>query len=130
MSEGRRLVIDAMNVIGSRPDRWWNDPERAMREFAVVVDSFAENTGDHITVVFDKNPGFLPPLQHMDVLFARRKGRNAADWEIEQIIAALEDPENVTVVTSDKALAEKVRSLGAKVVGSGAFRKELDAKRG
>lgn len=119
-----------MNVIGSRPDRWWNDPERAMREFAVVAESYAGNTGDRITVVFDKDPGFLPPFEHIDVLIARRKGRNAADYEIEQIVAALEDPENLTVVTSDKRLAEKVTSLGARVEGSGKFRKELDEKRG
>jgi predicted RNA-binding protein with PIN domain len=130
MGAGRRLVIDAMNVIGSRPDRWWNDPERAMREFAVTADSYAQNTGAHVTVVFDKNPGFLPPFQHIDVLIARRKGKNAADYEIEQMVEALDDPENVTVVTSDKRLAEKVAARGAKVEGSGRFRDELDAGRG
>ncbi|HYI44495.1 MAG TPA: NYN domain-containing protein [Actinomycetota bacterium] len=129
MGGGRRLIVDAMNVIGSRPDRWWNDPARAMREFAVVTDSYAARTGDRITVVFDKDPGFLPPMSIIDVLIARRKGRNAADYEIQQIVAALEDPENVTVITSDKRLAEKITSLGAKVQGSGKFRTELDEKR-
>ena len=101
-----------------------------MREFAVVVDSYAANTGDRITVVFDKDPGFLPPLANIDVLIARRKGRNAADHEIQQMVAALEDPENVTVITSDKRLVEKVTSLGARVQGSGKFRTEVDEKRG
>ena len=124
-----RRIIDAMNVIGSRPDRWWNDPDRAMREFAVEVNGYAAETGEGITVVFDKDPTFLPPFDHIDVLIARRKGRNAADYEIEQIVAALDDPENVIVVTSDKRLVDKVRSLGAKVEGSGGFRSRLDARK-
>src|SRR6266571_950443 len=28
---GVRWLIDGMNVIGSRPDGWWNDPDRAVR---------------------------------------------------------------------------------------------------
>lgn len=125
-----RLLIDVMNVIGSRPDGWWNDPDRAMRNFAVALDRYAEGSDDELTAVFDKDPGSLPNVDHIKVVFARRKGRNAADYEIEQIVSGAEEPSQLTVVTSDKRLRETVRSLGADVIPSGVFRRRLDPEPG
>jgi predicted RNA-binding protein with PIN domain len=124
MSE--RWIVDAMNVIGSRPDGWWNNPEKAMREFARALDDYADRTGKDITVVFDKDPGRLLETSHIDVLIARRRGPNAADYEIEQLVEGEEDPQHLRVVTSDRPLADKVRAARAKVVSSGSFRRELD----
>jgi predicted RNA-binding protein with PIN domain len=124
MSE--RWIVDAMNVIGSRADGWWNDPDKAMRDFARELDDHAGSTGKDITVVFDKDPGRLPETSHIDVVIARRRGPNAADYEIEQLVAGDEDPQRVWVVTSDRRLIDKVRATGAKVVSSGTFRRELD----
>jgi predicted RNA-binding protein with PIN domain len=121
-----RWIVDAMNVIGSRPDGWWNDPDAAMRDFAQDVDDHACNTGKDITVVFDKNPGRLPKSKHTNVVIARRRGRNAADYEIEQLVADEDDPTRLRVVTSDRRLIDKVKAAGAKVVSSGSFRQELD----
>src|SRR5918996_2184607 len=121
-----RWIVDAMNVIGSRPDGWWNDPDKAMREFARLLDDHAGSTGKDITVVFDKDPGRLPETSHIDVVIARRRGRDAADYEIEQLVEDDEDPQHLRVVTSDRDLAGKVRVAGAKVVLSGTFRRELD----
>lgn len=115
-----------MNVIGSRPDKWWNDPKKAMREFAITLDAFAINTGHEVTVVFDTDPGPLE-VDTISPVIARRRGRNAADYEIEQIVAADEDPGSLRVVTSDRRLVEKVTELGAKVTSSGRFRNQLDA---
>jgi predicted RNA-binding protein with PIN domain len=124
MSE--RWIVDAMNVIGSRPDGWWNDPDKAMRDFAGALDDHAGKTGKDITVVFDKDPGRLPETSHIDVVIARRRGRNAADYEIEQLVESEEDPKHVVVVTSDRRLIDSVGTAGAKVVTSGNFRQELD----
>ena len=121
-----RWIVDAMNVIGSRPDKWWNDPKKAMREMAVTLDGFAAQTGDDVTVVFDTDPGPRDETPNLEVVIARRKGRNAADYEIEQIVAADEDPSSLRVVTSDKRLVEKVAELGAKVTGSGKFRTQIE----
>ncbi len=114
-----------MNLIGSRPDGWWNNPDKAMRKLAESLDEFAAETGDQVTVVFDKDPGALPPVDHVEVAVARRRGRNAADYEIEQIVGGDEDAASLIVVTSDRELVEKVQALGAKVTGSGSFRKRL-----
>ena len=121
-----RWIVDAMNVIGSRPDGWWNDRDEAMRDFARALDDHAGRTGKDITVVFDKDPGRFPETSHIEVVIARRRGRNAADYEIEQLVEGDEDPERLRVVTSDRRLVDKARAAGAKVVSSGSFRRELD----
>lgn len=122
-----KWLIDAMNLIGARPDRWWNDPDKAMRQMADRLDGYARSTGDDVTIVFDKDPGALPRLERARVVIASWKGRNAADHEIEQMVAGDSAPSQLRVVTSDRKLADKVRSLGAHVVGSGSFRRKLDA---
>jgi predicted RNA-binding protein with PIN domain len=121
-----RYIVDAMNVIGSRPDGWWNDPDKAMRDFVAALDDYASRTGKDITVVFDKDPGLLPESSRIDVVIARRRGPNAADHEIEQLVEGEENPGRLRVVTSDRRLVEAVREAGAKVVSSGSFRHELD----
>ncbi len=119
-------MIDAMNVIGSRPDGWWNDPDRAMRTLAERLDGYAAQTGDEVTVVFDRRPVSLEPHDRVRVVVARWKGRNAADHEIEVMVEDDEEPGALRVVTSDRRLAEKIRALGAIAVPSGSFRARLD----
>jgi predicted RNA-binding protein with PIN domain len=120
-----------MNVIGSRPDRWWNDPDRAVRRFIEELIDYAEATGDEVVAVFDRRPPDLTPGTRgpIEVLFATRTGRNAADHEIAELVAEAEAPETITVVTSDRALAERVKQRGAKVAPSGSFRRRMDATR-
>jgi predicted RNA-binding protein with PIN domain len=129
MGDGRtRWLVDGMNLIGSRPDRWWNDPDRAVRRLIGELDRFAAATGDDLTVVFDRRPPDLQPGRHgaVGVAFASRRGRNAADDEIVDLLAADPDPAGATVVTSDRRLAERVRDVGAGVEPSSRFRRRID----
>jgi predicted RNA-binding protein with PIN domain len=129
MGDGRtRWLVDGMNLIGSRPDRWWNDPDRAVRRLIGELDRFAAATGDDLTVVFDRRPPDLQPGRHgvVGVAFASRRGRNAADDEIVDLLATDPDPAGATVVTSDRRLAERVRDLGAGVEPSSRFRRRID----
>src|SRR5688572_26963518 len=126
MSE--RWVIDAMNVIGSRPDGWWDDRDEAMRAFALAVDDHAASTGKAITVVFDTDPDRLPQTANIEIVIARYSGRNAADREIERLVGEAEDRTSLWIVTSDRALSESVVAAGADVVSAGAFRRELDSQ--
>ena len=48
-------MIDASNVIGSRPDGWWRDREGAARRLVDELRRFAE-TGEDVTVVLDAGP--------------------------------------------------------------------------
>ena len=123
-----RWLVDGMNLIGSRPDRWWNDPDRAVRRLIGELDRFAAATGDDVTVVFDRRPPDVDPGHHgaVRVAFASRRGRNAADDEIVTMVAGDPAPGGSRVVTSDRRLAERVRDLGAGVEPSSRFRRRID----
>ena len=61
------------------------------------------------------------------MLYARRPGANAAD---DRIVAELEldpRPQEALVVTSDRALRDRVTRLGARVEGASALLRRLDA---
>jgi predicted RNA-binding protein with PIN domain len=121
-------LIDGMNLIGSRPDRWWNDPDRAVRRLIGELDRYATATGETVTVVFDRQPPGVPPGAHgaAVVAFASRRGRDAADHEIVRMLAEDPAPDSVKVVTSDRRLVEQARQLGAAVTSSGSFRRRMD----
>ena len=126
-----RWLVDGMNVIGSRADRWWNDPDRAVRRFIDELVDFAEATGEEVVVVFDRRPRDLTAGTRgpIEVMFASRTGRNAADHDIAEFVAQAEAPETITVVTSDRALVDRVKQRGARVATAGSFRRRLDATR-
>ncbi|HEV2874690.1 MAG TPA: NYN domain-containing protein [Thermoleophilaceae bacterium] len=117
---GPRWLVDGMNVIGSRPTGWWRDRPRAMRELVEEL----KRLDAPVTVVFDGRPIELGDTGEVEVVFASRRGRNAADDDVAALAAASE--ERLRVVTSDGELAERVRRSGAEVVGAGAFRARLD----
>jgi predicted RNA-binding protein with PIN domain len=119
-----RWIVDGMNVIGSRPDGWWRDRAGAMRALAEELARWSE--GRELTVVFDGRP-FGLEADAVNVIFASRRGPNAADDDIVRIVEADEDPGGLCIVTSDQELAGRVRELGAEVVSAGAFRALLDA---
>jgi len=120
-----RWVVDGLNVIGSRADGWWRDRRGAMRRLARELDGFVGMTGEPVTVVFDGAPHDVP-ADRVQVRFASRRGPNAADADIAALAESDLDPGSLRVVTSDGALAGRVRSAGAEVVGAGSFRRRLD----
>jgi uncharacterized protein YaiI (UPF0178 family) len=115
-----------MNVIGSRPTGWWRDRPGAMRALASDLERFGAATGEPVTVVFDGKPFEIEPGERVDVRFATRRGRDAADDDIAALVERDGDPASLAVVTSDAGLARRVRDLGATVVGAGEFRGRLD----
>jgi predicted RNA-binding protein with PIN domain len=119
-----RWLVDGMNVIGSRPTGWWRDRPGAMRELVERLGRL----GEPVTVVFDGRPFELEGGEDVEVLFASRRGRNAADDDIAALAAKGGD--DVRVVTSDGELAERVRRSGAEVMGAGTFHDRLDELEG
>jgi len=124
VSVSSRWLVDGLNVIGSRPDGWWRDRQGAMRRLVRRLEQFAERTGDEVTVVFDGEP-FEIESGSVRVVFASRRGRNAADDDIAQLVAHDDDPATLKVVTSDATLAGRVREHGAEVVTGGRFQRDL-----
>lgn len=121
-----RWLVDGMNVIGSRPNGWWRDRPEAMRRLVAELATLAAASGDEPTVVFDCRPFEIGAAPGVEVSFASRRGPNAADDDIAARVARQPDPEGLTVVTSDRGLAERVRSAGAAVMGAREFRARLD----
>jgi predicted RNA-binding protein with PIN domain len=124
-----RTVVDGMNVIGSRPDGWWRDRDAAALRLLRRLQRAAAGSGDAFVLVLDGRPrSEMAEGEHggVDVRYARRRGRDAADDRIVELVAADSDPAGLRVVTSDRALADRVTALGASAEGAGAFLRELD----
>jgi hypothetical protein len=117
-----RWIVDGMNLIGSRPDGWWRDRPRAMRELVEALRGLDEP----VTVVFDGAPFELDDTGPVEVAFASRRGRNAADDDIVDLVIHADEPGALRVVTSDSELARRVEERGAEVVGTGAFGSRLE----
>ena len=124
-----RLIVDGMNVIGSRPTGWWRDRDRAKRGLIATLHDFAAASGASLTVVLDGRPlADMPEGDHdgVRVLYAPRRGRDAADDRIVDLVEADVEPESLVVVTSDAALRRRVERLGAAVMGSSTFLRRVE----
>jgi len=125
------VIVDGMNVIGSRPDGWWRDRDGAVRRLVARLQAHWQSTDDDVAVVLDGRP--LDDLREgihegVEVMYARRAGRNAADDRIVELVRArvTSDDTRLTVVTSDQELSWRVRELGAEVIGARTFLARLD----
>lgn len=74
------LLIDAMNVIGSRPDGWWHDREAAVAAFLEELRAAAPRLeADRLTVVVDGHGTDVAPSDAgVEVVWAGG-GSDAAD---------------------------------------------------
>jgi predicted RNA-binding protein with PIN domain len=115
-----------MNVIGTRPDKWWRDRDRAMLQLVDQLERWAASENEDVTVVFERKPS--PPIRStvITVAHAPKPKANAADDEIVRLLKDDPDPSWVRVVTSDRALTDRSYATGATVEGSDSFRRRLD----
>ncbi|KUI16307.1 RNA-binding protein [Mycobacterium lehmannii] len=122
-----RWIVDGMNVIGSRPDGWWRDRHRAMVTLVKRLESWRAH-GDDVTVVFERPP--QPPIDSsaVTVAYAPRPAPNSADDEIVRLVLADDRPADISVATSDRTLAERVREAGASVVPAERLRDLIDPR--
>ena len=121
-----RWLIDGMNVIGTRPDGWWRDRDAAMLRLVDRLERWAAQSGEDITVVFERPP--RPPIRStvIEVAHAPKPRRDAADDEIVRRLRAEPNPGSVHVVTSDRWLADRAWAIGATVEGAEGFRSRLE----
>jgi uncharacterized protein YaiI (UPF0178 family) len=119
-------VVDAMNVIGSRPDGWWRDRAGAIERLAAQLERWAERSGERVTVVLERRPREPLAVERVAVEWAPEPGRDAADREIVRRLDDWVGDEEVVVVTSDRALADAAREAGAAVEPSSGFRAALE----
>ena len=122
----QRWIVDAMNVIGSRPDGWWKNRREAMVGLVDRLERWAATQDHPVTVVLERP--MSPPIDSsvIEIAHAPRAAANSADDEIVRLVEADHTPQDLTVVTSDGALAERVRSAGASVYPAASFRNLID----
>jgi hypothetical protein len=117
------LVIDAANVIGSRPTGWWRDRPGAARRFTERV---------RATVV----AGRLDPPVKIVLEGQARAGVDEADIDGVEVVHARGEGDDtiaaiagthhdVIVVTADRGLAERVRAVNGEVVGPNSLLDQL-----
>jgi uncharacterized protein YaiI (UPF0178 family) len=120
-------VVDAMNVIGSRPDGWWRDRGGAIERLVAQLDRWAERGEERVTVMLEREPRDQLRAERVEIAWAGAGGRDAADREILARLPGWLAEDEVVVVTSDRDLKAKAVAAGAEVVPSRPFRAELDS---
>ncbi|MCV7103602.1 NYN domain-containing protein [Mycobacterium palustre] len=123
-----RWIVDGMNVIGSRPDGWWKDRGRAMVSLVDRLEAWAPTQEGRVTVVFERPPATAVTSSVVEIAYAPRAAANSGDDEIVRLVRADARPGEIRVVTSDKALTDRVAGLGATVYPSASFRDLIDPR--
>lgn len=122
-----RWLVDGMNVIGTRPDRWWRDRDAAMLRLVDQLERWAAAEGEDVIVVFERQPS--PPIRStvIEVRHAPKPKADAADDEIVRLLEADSEPHGIRVVTSDRGLVERAHARGATVEGAESFRLRIES---
>jgi predicted RNA-binding protein with PIN domain len=123
-----RWIVDAMNVIGSRPDGWWKDRRRAITGLVEQLERWAITHKERVTVVLEQP--MSPPIDSsvVEVAHAPRAAADSADDEIVRLVQADDQPHRLTVVTSDSTLIERVKNAGASVFPAARFRSLIERR--
>ena len=110
------LLIDAANVVGSRPTGWWRDRSGAAQTFVQHVRdaTAAGRLSEPVVIVLEgqaRAGATEGASSGVEVVHAAGEGDDA--------LAALAESgaPPVTLVTADRGLAERARRVGAEVVG-------------
>jgi 8-oxo-dGTP pyrophosphatase MutT (NUDIX family) len=122
------VVVDAANVVGSVPDGWWKDRPGAAQRLLARIGGLAdagvpaaalELTEDlwfpQWTVVLEGQARSAEDAEGISVVRAPGEGDDTIAAEAARLVA---ERFTVTVVTSDRALAERSRAVGASVRGA------------
>jgi predicted RNA-binding protein with PIN domain len=121
-----RWIVDAMNVIGTRPDGWWKNRHGARTRLVEQLERWASTEGHQVTVVFEGPTSAPIHSSSIRIHHAPRAMANSADDEIVRMVRDDDSPSQINVVTSDAMLADLVRGLGACVCPAARFRDLID----
>lgn len=121
-------IIDAANVVGSRPDGWWRDRRAANERLRDALESLSERGfGDispplRVILVVEGQAAGIAATPTVEVVTARGSG----DDRIVELVAAQTD-HATWVVTADRELRARVQSLGAQTIGPGSLRDQRNS---
>ncbi|WP_328989124.1 hypothetical protein OG394_23125 [Kribbella sp. NBC_01245] len=121
------LVVDAANVVGSRPDGWWRDRAGAA---ARLVESLRQGVGEpyDITVVLEgaARKG-VPPGDEAGLRVVH--AANSGDDTIVDVVASAREADahrEILVITADRELRRRVEEFDARTTGPSWLRERLD----
>ncbi len=124
-------LIDGNNVIGQRArgyENWYRDKPAARRRFLEELAELVSRKRLRLAVVFDgAEDAHFPDgssFRSVKVFYAR--AGSDADSRIVDLVERERNRKGLVVVTSDNALARRVRVCGVRVIRSGEFRRLLD----
>ena len=120
--QGWLIVVDAANVVGSRPDGWWRDRPGAARRLLDKLTTLDQRLAEPVEVIVvlegaaKRAMNDDPHLGDLRVVLADNSGDDAIVDVVKT--AANEGPERtITVVTADRELRERIEAHGAESVG-------------
>lgn len=122
------LLIDAANVVGSRPTGWWRDRAGAARTFVDHVRTAVDEDriDPPVTVVLEGNARAgveSGVVGGVTVVHAAGSGDDAL---VEAVESTPDQP--VRLVTADRELRRRAQELGAEVVGPSWLLERLDER--
>jgi hypothetical protein len=103
------LVVDAANVMGSRPDGWWRDRAGA----AARLRERLEVRPEEVVLVVEGEARGIAGTDGVEVVEAAGEG----DDTIVDVVRLRGRGRPTIVVTADRGLRERVTALGAEVRG-------------
>ena len=124
------LLVDAANVVGSRPDGWWRDRAGATQRLLerLAVAGLTAPDGDPVTevvAVVEGRARDVPAPEGVRVVRARGSGDDALVDSAAELAGA---GTRVVVVTADRGLRARLPA-GCPVAGPGWLLGRLDAAR-
>lgn len=127
------VVVDAANVVGSRPNGWWRDRVGAARRLLTRLVALQERLPDTDVVVVLEGAACravsgddAPETGHVRVVLAPGSGDDTIVGVTAEVVAQPQHPA-VTVVTADRGLRQRVEPLGATTTGPRWLLDQLDA---
>lgn len=119
----RVVVVDAANVVGSRPDGWWRDRVGAARRLLVRIAALQERLPDTDVIVVLEGAACravagdeAPDVGRLRVVLASGSGDDTIVQVTGEVVAQAHHPA-VTVVTADRGLRQRVEPIGATTTG-------------
>ena len=110
------LLVDAANVVGSRPTGWWRDRARAAAELVERIRgaTVAAKVPPPVVVVLEGAARTGVAEGVVDGVEVVHAAAHGDDTLVDQARVAAEP---VVLVSADRELGERCRALGAQVVG-------------
>lgn len=134
------VIVDAANVVGSRPDGWWRDRAGATGRLRDEISAWRDGGVDAglleivgtrwfpdvALVVEGQARAVAGAPGGVEVVAASGSGDDAIVARADAAVADGRDPGEVTVVTSDRGLRARLEPLGVRLHGAAWLRDQLD----